>query len=46
MADLKQVACSAIDKQAEDLSLLSKEIWDHPELNFNEVYSHDYLTKF
>lgn len=46
MADLKQVACSAIDNQAEDLSILSKEIWDHPELNLNEVYSHDYLTKF
>ncbi|XP_048769679.2 peptidase M20 domain-containing protein 2-like [Ostrea edulis] len=46
MADLKQVACSAIDKYADDLHTLSKEIWSHPELNFEEFYSHDYLTKF
>ncbi|XP_048769646.2 xaa-Arg dipeptidase-like [Ostrea edulis] len=46
MADLKHVACSAIDKYADDLHTLSKEIWLHPELNFEEFYSHDYLTKF
>jgi metal-dependent amidase/aminoacylase/carboxypeptidase family protein len=46
MAELKQVACSAIDKYADDLHTLSKEIWSHPELNFEEFYSHDYLTKF
>lgn len=46
MVDLKQVVCSVIDKQVEDLSFLSKEIWDYFELNFNEVYSYDYLIKF
>lgn len=46
MADLKQAACDAIDKYADDLSSLAKEIWEHPELNFEEFYCHDYLTKY
>ncbi|XP_022291117.2 xaa-Arg dipeptidase-like [Crassostrea virginica] len=46
MAGLKQAACDAIDKYADDLSSLAKEIWEHPELNFEEFYCHDYLTKY
>ncbi|XP_061177345.1 peptidase M20 domain-containing protein 2-like [Saccostrea echinata] len=46
MSNLKQIACKAIDEYADELHTLSKEVWSHPELNFEEFYSHDYLTKF
>ena len=43
MADastLKKVACDAIDAAAGELHTLSQEIWDHPELNFEEKHAH------
>ena len=43
---LKKVACEAIDKAADDLNALSQDIWNHPELCFEEKYSHDALCNF
>jgi hypothetical protein len=43
MADkkmLKQVACDAIDKVAEELNEVSQEIWKHPELCYEEKHAH------
>ncbi len=45
-AKLKKIACEAIDKAAEDLNSLSQDIWSHPELCFEEKYSHDALCNF
>ncbi len=42
-AALKKIACEAIDKAADDLNSLSQDIWSHPELCFEEKYSHDAL---
>jgi hypothetical protein len=33
MNDFKQAACQAIEEAADELELLSKEIWSNPELN-------------
>ena len=46
MADLKQVACEAIDKAASELHELSDKLWSHPELAFEEKYAHKILTEF
>ena len=46
MDKLKEVVCKAIDDSEEELLNLSNEIWNHPELNFNEHYSHRILTDF
>ena len=43
---LKKVASEAIDKAADDLNTLSQDIWSHPELCFEEKYSHDALCNF
>lgn len=43
---LKKVACDAIDSQTSQLKLLSQDIWDHPELCFEEHYAHKRLTDF
>ena len=43
---LKKIACESIDKAAQDLNLLSQDIWNHPELCYEEKYSHDALCKF
>ncbi|KAK7487752.1 hypothetical protein BaRGS_00021019 [Batillaria attramentaria] len=43
---LKKLACDAIDNQASQLKLLSRDIWDHPELCFEEHYAHKRLTDF
>ncbi|KAK7487727.1 hypothetical protein BaRGS_00020994 [Batillaria attramentaria] len=43
---LKKLACDAIDSQAPQLKLLSRDIWDHPELCFEEHYAHKRLTDF
>lgn len=43
---LKQVACDAIDKASEDLQDLSEDIWNHPELQFEERHAHKILTEF
>jgi metal-dependent amidase/aminoacylase/carboxypeptidase family protein len=44
MADastLKKIACDAIDAAAGELHALSQDIWEHPELNFQEKHAHD-----
>ncbi|XP_077980389.1 xaa-Arg dipeptidase-like [Glandiceps talaboti] len=49
MADienLKQKASEAIDKASADLNELSQEIWNNPELNFEEHHAHQVLTDF
>ena len=43
---LKKIACEAIDKAAAELNSLSDDIWSHPELCFEEKYSHDALCSF
>ncbi|XP_071134821.1 xaa-Arg dipeptidase-like [Mytilus edulis] len=43
---LKQSIFQAIDKESEELEELSKEIWQNPELNFEEHYAHETLTNF
>ena len=45
-AKLKQIACEAIDSQISDLKTLSRDIWDHPELCFEEKYAHKRITEF
>ena len=45
-AELKRIACAAIDKVADDLNTVSQEIWNHPELNFEEHFAHQILTDF
>lgn len=46
IASLKKVACEAIDRQSDALGELSRDIWSHPELNYEERYAHDALTAF
>ena len=43
---LKKIACEWIDKAAQDLNSLSQDIWNHPELCYQEKYSHDALCTF
>ncbi len=43
---LKKVACEAIDKAAEDLHELSQNIWNNPELCFQEKYAHETISAF
>lgn len=45
-ASLKKVACAAIDAAIKDLDIVSREIWEHPELNFEEKHAHDALSAF
>ena len=43
MADvttLKKVACDAIDAAAAELHKVSQDIWENPELNFEEKHAH------
>ncbi|XP_033739662.1 peptidase M20 domain-containing protein 2-like [Pecten maximus] len=46
MAELKRVACEAIDRVALDLNNISQELWKNPELNYNEHHAHTILTDF
>lgn len=46
MADLKKIACNAIEEAASELHALSDDIWNHPELGFQEKHAHDVLTQF
>ena len=46
MEELKKVACDAIDNAAAELHKLSDDIWNHPELGFQEKYAHQVLTQF
>jgi metal-dependent amidase/aminoacylase/carboxypeptidase family protein len=45
-AKLKQVACEAIDTLMPQLKALSQDIWNHPELCFEERYAHEKVTNF
>ena len=44
--DLKQSASRKVDSKAQELRLLSNEIWENPELNFEEHNAHKVLTDF
>ncbi|CAH1799166.1 unnamed protein product [Owenia fusiformis] len=44
--DLKKIACQAIDESTAILGQLSQEIWNNPELAFEEHKAHATLTKF
>ncbi|ESO98575.1 hypothetical protein LOTGIDRAFT_226550 [Lottia gigantea] len=46
MEALKTTACSEIDKQSSVLNELSQDIWNHPELCFEEHHAHAKLTDF
>ena len=43
---LKQLACEAIDNASHDLHLLSQDLWNNPELAFQETFAHDRLSDF
>jgi len=49
MADattLKQIACEAIDKHANELREINRKIWENPELCFEEKSAHQVLTDY
>ena len=46
MADLKYVACECVEENADKLNKLSQDIWNNPELAFEEFHAHETLTKF
>ncbi|CAG5127223.1 unnamed protein product [Candidula unifasciata] len=46
MSNLKSLACAAIDKESSNLRTLSLDIWEHPELCFEEHHAHEVLTNF
>ena len=39
-------ACDHIDSKKESLRHLSEQIWEKPELNYEERFAHDVLTQF
>ena len=43
---LKEVVCKAIDRVKEDLYSVSRDLWEHPELSYKEVYAHDTISAF
>ena len=45
-AELKKVACAAIDTASDDLNQLSQDLWNNPELAFQEKYAHERLCTF
>ena len=46
MADLKETASAAVQAAKGELKELSGEIWEHPELGFEEHKAHELLTRF
>ncbi|XP_033739664.1 peptidase M20 domain-containing protein 2-like [Pecten maximus] len=46
MAELKKVACEAIDRVASELNDISQELWKNPELYHSEHHAHTILTDF
>ena len=46
MDSLKQAACDAIDEAAKELHVLSQDLWNNPELKFEEHYAHETITRF
>ena len=45
-AKLKQEACTTIDRYSDDLNNISQQIWQNPELCFEEFHAHELLTSF
>ncbi|KAL3882255.1 hypothetical protein ACJMK2_028617 [Sinanodonta woodiana] len=43
---LKEIACEAIDKYVAELHKLSQDIWNNPELAFQEYFAHERLATF
>ncbi len=46
MASCKDIAFSCIDRNTQDLRLLSENIWKNPELCYEEHQAHRYLTDY
>nr|XP_002733245.1 PREDICTED: peptidase M20 domain-containing protein 2-like [Saccoglossus kowalevskii] len=46
MENMKKTAANAIDAASKDLHELSMDIWNNPELNFEEHHAHKVLTNF
>ena len=44
--NLRNIAVNAIDKNQTDIDILSKQIHEHPELNYEEHYAHEVITNF
>jgi hypothetical protein len=42
---LKLIASEAIDSRKAELNSLGVQIWENPELNYEEYKAHDLLTK-
>ncbi|KAH7972333.1 hypothetical protein HPB52_011127 [Rhipicephalus sanguineus] len=45
-ADLKEFVHNAVETNSQALRVLSRFVWEHPELAFKEVQCHDWLTDF
>lgn len=46
LANDKQIACDAIDKDSKNLRAISLNIWENPELCFKEHNAHNILTDY
>uniref|UniRef100_A0A0B6ZWQ2 Peptidase M20 dimerisation domain-containing protein n=2 Tax=Arion vulgaris TaxID=1028688 RepID=A0A0B6ZWQ2_9EUPU len=46
MTEVKSLASAAIDRESANLRKISLDIWEHPELCFEERHAHDVLTDF
>jgi len=46
VTELKALVCKTIDDRNSDLNKISQEIWNNPELSFNEHFAHELLTTF
>ena len=46
ISKLQGVACKTIDDSSAELNNIAREIWNHPEQNFQEKFAHNLLTKF
>ncbi|XP_065291733.2 xaa-Arg dipeptidase-like [Dermacentor albipictus] len=44
--DLKELVNNVVEANSQDLWELSRFVWEHPELAFNEVQCHDWLADF
>ncbi|XP_075556707.1 peptidase M20 domain-containing protein 2-like [Dermacentor variabilis] len=44
--DLKELVNNVVEANSQDLSELSRFVWEHPELAFNEVQCHEWLADF
>ena len=43
---LHEISCAKIDAAADVLNAISRDIWEHPELKFEEKYCHNALCDF